>query len=160
MKILIVSDTHGHDDNFYSVLEKEKDIVLIVHLGDIEDLADYIEEDSGVPCYAVAGNNDYHSTLPTQSIIMLGKHRTFITHGHSFGVSYSTANLKHYAQGLGCDYVLYGHTHRPDIDDLGDVVAVNPGSLTYPRQADRRPSYIIAEVDDNGDVEFEIKYLS
>lgn len=159
MRVLIVSDTHGHDDNFMKVVEKEKNIDLIVHLGDIMGLEDYIEEVTGIPCYAVKGNNDYRSFLPAESIIMLGKHRTFITHGHNYGVNYSTAVLKENAMALDCDIVLYGHTHIPEIDNAGRIIAANPGSLTYPRQPGRKPSYIIGKTDQEGDVKFEIFYL-
>lgn len=159
MRVLIVSDTHGYNDNFMKVVEKEKDIGLIVHLGDIKDLEDYIEEVTGVPCYAVRGNNDYGSMLPAQSIIMLGSHRTFITHGHDYGVSYSDSVIREHAKALECDIVMYGHTHMPEIEKIGSITLINPGSLTYPRQPGRKPSYIMAETDSKGDVKFEIRYL-
>ena len=41
----------------------------------------------------------------------------------------------------GVDIVLYGHTHRPVIDIDDDIIAVNPGSLSHPRQEGRQPSY-------------------
>lgn len=160
MRVLIVSDTHGKNDNFYKVVEAEKDISFIVHLGDLCGLEDYIEETTGIPCYAVRGNNDYHSLLPAESIIMLGSHRTLILHGHNHGVYYSTRELKRYAHALGCDIVLYGHTHVPEIDLEGQVTAVNPGSLTFPRQPGRRPTYIVAEIPESGEVSFDIRYLA
>ena len=159
MRVLIISDTHGRDRNLMRVLEKEKDIGLMVHLGDLCGLEDYIEDMTGIPCYMVRGNNDYGSLLPDESVIMLGKHRTFITHGHQLGVSYSTRDLKHYALDLDCDIAIYGHTHYPEIDDDGRIAIVNPGSLTYPRQPGSEPSYAIALVDENGDVSFELRYL-
>ena len=159
MKVLIVSDTHGKDKNLMSALEREKDIDLMVHLGDLCGLEDYVEEVTGIPCYMVRGNNDYRSLLPGESVIMLGSHRTFITHGHQLGVSYGTRDLKHYALGLDCDIAMYGHTHYPEIDDDGRITLVNPGSLTYPRQPGFKPSYVIAVIDDSSDVSFEVKYL-
>ena len=63
------------------------------------------------------------------------------------------------AQGRDFDIVMYGHTHRPLIDIRKDIIVMNPGSLSYPRQEGRRPSYIVMETDQNGDAEFEIKYL-
>lgn len=160
MRVLIVSDTHGRNDNLYKAVENEKNISFMVHLGDLCGLEDYIEEATGLPCYAVRGNNDYASLLPAESIIMLGKHKTLILHGHNHGVYYSTRELKHYARALGCDIVMYGHTHYPEIDLDGEVYAINPGSLTYPRQPDRRPSYIVAEIDGAGDVSFDIRYFT
>lgn len=159
MRVLVVSDTHGKDKGLMNVIEYEKDIGLMIHLGDLCGLEDYITEITGIPCYMVRGNNDYRSLLPSESIIMLGKHRTFITHGHELGVSYGTRDLKHYALGLECDIAMYGHTHYPEIVDDGRITIVNPGSLTYPRQPGHEPSYVIADVDDKGDVNFTVKYL-
>ena len=42
---------------------------------------------------------------------------------------------------------MFGHTHRPIIDYHKDVIALNPGSLSYPRQEGKRPSYIIMDLD-------------
>ncbi|OUP01231.1 YfcE family phosphodiesterase, partial [Drancourtella sp. An210] len=40
-----------------------------------------------------------------------------------------------------------------------DMAVMNPGSLTYPRQEGRLPSYIILEIDENGKISGEIKYI-
>ena len=42
MKILVVSDTHGHTKNLERVLEKVGDIDLFIHCGDLEGGEDYI----------------------------------------------------------------------------------------------------------------------
>ena len=55
--------------------------------------------------------------------------------------------------------VMFGHTHRPIIDYHKDVIALNPGSLSYPRQEGKRPSYIIMDLDKKGEATFEIEYL-
>lgn len=159
MRVLIVSDTHGKDNNLLKILEEDRKYDFMVHLGDIGRLEDYIEEVTGLACFAVRGNNDWGSMLPGDSIIMLGRHKTFITHGHNFNVYISTQELRRYAQGLGCDIAMYGHTHIPEIDIINGVTVVNPGSLTYPRQGNRIPSYIVADIDDKGDVDFQIKYI-
>ena len=56
---------------------------------------------------------------------------------------------------------MYGHTHKPVVDQDRDIIAVNPGSLTYPRQEGRSPSYIVMTITDGikQDVSFEIRYL-
>ena len=43
MKVLIVSDTHGKEDNLFRAIEKEKPVCKIIHLGDICGKEDYIE---------------------------------------------------------------------------------------------------------------------
>ena len=55
---------------------------------------------------------------------------------------------------------MFGHTHRPllDIDDE-ELMLINPGSLSFPRQEGKRPSYIIMEIDEKGELQFELKYI-
>ena len=36
MKILIISDTHGSHKNFDRVIEKERPLDMLIHLGDVE----------------------------------------------------------------------------------------------------------------------------
>lgn len=159
MKALIVSDTHGRDYNLALALEKHPDTTLMIHLGDLCGLEDYIEKMTGIPCFCVKGNNDYRSSLPDESVIMIGKYRCFITHGHHYGVYYGTHILKEHAMAVDCKIAMYGHTHIPEIDDSGDIMVINPGSLTYPRQPGRKPSFIVAKTDENDNVSFEIEYL-
>ena len=59
----------------------------------------------------------------------------------------------------GVDIVMYGHSHKPVVDIDDGIIAINPGSLTYPRQDGRKPSFIIMELDKNGDAHFTINYL-
>ena len=73
--------------------------------------------------------------------------------------STSGAECKMCIRDRGYDIVMFGHTHRPVIDYTRDVIALNPGSLSYPRQEGRRPSYIVMDLDKNGKANFEIKYL-
>ena len=159
MRVLIVSDTHGKDANLMEILKVDRKFDFMVHLGDIGKLEDYIEEITGLACFAVRGNNDWGSLLPTESIIMLGRHRTFITHGHGFSVYSSTERLREYAMGVGCDIVMYGHTHVPEVEKYRGITVVNPGSLSYPRGGSKKPSYIVATINDQLDVDFEIKYI-
>lgn len=65
------------------------------------------------------------------------------------------AYLKQEAKERGFDIVMFGHTHRPyfDIDKSGEkeLITLNPGSLSYPRQEGHRPSYMLMKIDDNGE---------
>ena len=40
-----------------------------------------------------------------------------------------------------------------------DIIAINPGSMTYPRQEGRKPSFIIMELDKEGNAHFTINYM-
>lgn len=159
MKILVVSDTHRSHENLERVLELEGPVDRMIHLGDAEGCEDEIEAMADCPLNIIAGNNDFFSLLEQEEEIMLGKYRTLLTHGHYYYVSTGLENIKREAAGRGCDLVMFGHIHRPLIEREKDVIVLNPGSISFPRQPGRRPSYLIMEIDQNGEAEFEIRYL-
>lgn len=159
MRILIVSDTHGKNGNLEKVLRMTAPLDLMFHLGDLEGSEGFIESITPCPVHMVSGNNDFFTSVPVEKIVTLGHHKIFMTHGHRYGVSYDTLNIKETAASKGCDLVFFGHTHRPLIDYDDEITAVNPGSISYPRQENRRPSYVIMDVDRYGDVHFTLNYL-
>lgn len=159
MRILIVSDTHRKHANLEYVLEKVKPLDLMIHLGDAEGAEDYIEAIADCPVEIIAGNNDFFSRLEKESELQIGKYRVFLTHGHYYYVSVGMEHLCAEAKARGADIVMYGHTHRPCIEYVGDLVVLNPGSISYPRQEGRKPSYIIMEIDNKGEAHYTINYL-
>ena len=54
---------------------------------------------------------------------------------------------------------MFGHTHRPVISVEDEILLINPGSISYPRQADKKCTYIMMEVLDNGEVGFKLKSI-
>ena len=160
MRVLIVSDTHRQNDNFLRVVERERPIDLVIHCGDSEGSEYLICESSGCPVHIVCGNNDFFSELPREKEFMLGKYKVWLTHGHNYYVSMDNHTIKTEARARGVDIVMYGHSHRPIVDYDKEIIAVNPGSLTYPRQEGRKPSFIIMEIDDCGEAHFTINYVS
>ena len=62
-------------------------------------------------------------------------------------------------QNCGFDIVMFGHTHRPMIDFGKNLITLNPGSLSYPRQEGRRPSYIMMELEGDLPARFRLEYL-
>ena len=159
MKILVVSDTHGHDENLMRVLQREWPIDALIHCGDLEGSEDYIPEAVECPCFFVRGNNDFFSDLPKEEVFSLENYRIMVTHGHMHGVSLSTCQLEEEARSRQVQVVMFGHTHRPVVVREKGITIVNPGSLTYPRQEGRSPSYILMETDRKGEAFFQIFYL-
>ena len=159
MKILIVSDTHGRHGNLEAVIEEEKKIDMLLHLGDVEGEEHYIELIADVPCHMVAGNNDWRTTLPNEKEIQIGKYKIWMTHGHNYMVSINTGRLRDAAKSRGVDIVLFGHTHKPYMDLESSPIVISPGSIAYPRQEGRNASYVVMETGADGEAKFELKYL-
>lgn len=159
MRILVVSDTHRQNGNLCKVLTKTGHIDLLIHLGDAEGSEDYIREIADCPVEIVAGNNDFFSGLPRELEIGLGVYKVLLTHGHYYNVSFTLERLREEARERGVQIAMFGHTHRPVVDYSGPVTLVNPGSLSYPRQDGRRPSYILMEIDREGKAHYTINYL-
>ena len=146
MKVVIVSDTHGSHRNLEKVLKEEKPMDMLIHLGDVEGGEDYIAALADCPTHIVRGNNDFFSDLPGEEEFMMGGYHMFISHGHYYYVSMGEERLKEEARARGADIVMYGHT-------------LNPGSIAYPRQEGRRPSYMVMEIGGGDRIEFSLRYL-
>ena len=159
MKILIVSDTHGRNANFLKVIEKVGPIDMLVHCGDIEGSEDLITQAAGCPVHMVQGNNDFLSDMPKETDFMIGQYKVWLTHGHHYYIYMNYEYIKREARDREVDIVMCGHTHKPIIDRSNDLTLVNPGSLSYPRQEGRRPSYIIMEIDREGETHYTINYV-
>ena len=159
MKVLIVSDTHGRHAGIEAAIEREYPFQKLIHLGDAEGYEEYIEELAKCPIEIVAGNNDFFSNLPDEKIIFIEDFCAMITHGHAYGVSMGYQNIRNEGRVRGVDAVMFGHTHRPFFLQKDGMTILNPGSLSFPRQEGRRGSYMIMEVDVDGKLSFEQKYL-
>ena len=160
MKILIVSDTHKKHGNLKEILRRTGHIDLMIHLGDAEGYEDYIAELAGCPLEIVAGNNDFFSDLEREKELEIGKYKVLITHGHYYYVAMGVEDLKKEAAGRGMDVVMFGHTHRPLLDYGRGIATLNPGSVSYPRQDGRKPSYALMEIDEKGEAQFSSQYLT
>ncbi|MDE7340701.1 MAG: metallophosphoesterase [Lachnospiraceae bacterium] len=159
MKILIVSDTHRRNENFLTVMDRVRPVDMVVHCGDVEGSESMIEEAAGCPVQMVRGNNDFLSLMPKEQEFMIGSYKVWLTHGHNYCVSMNYEIIKQEARDREADIVMCGHTHKPVIDIGRNVTLLNPGSMSYPRQEGRRPSYILMEIDREGEAHYTINYL-
>ncbi len=159
MKWLVVSDTHRQHRNLENVLRKVGPLEGLIHLGDVEGGQGYIEALADCPVYMVAGNNDYRADLPETYILQVGRYRCFLTHGHRYWISSGPLRLLEAARERDCTIAMYGHTHRPEIVYMDGMTGVNPGSISYPRQENHKPSYVLMELDRLGEIHFTIRYV-
>lgn len=158
MKVLIVSDTHGHELNLLKAIQKVSPIDLLIHLGDMGGNKDYIRTIAKCPVEMVSGNNDFFSGLPIEKMIMIGNYKVMITHGHKYGVYYGIDQIKEAAKLRQADIVMFGHTHVPLIDLSDSIWVINPGSISFPRQRERIPTYIIMDIDRHNKAHFTLNY--
>lgn len=159
MKVLIVSDSHKANLNIEKALDKEGPVDMIIHCGDIEGAEDYLEEYANCPLYAVAGNNDFFSKLNSEIIVNIANYRAMVTHGHYYYVSMGVSRLVEEAKRKEVDIVMYGHTHKPHIEIVDGIMVINPGSISYPRQPDKTPTYVVMEIDEYNDANYKLKYI-
>ena len=160
MKILIVSDTHRYNTNFLNVVDKTGPLDMVVHCGDVEGSELLISEAAGCPVEMVQGNNDFYSRLPREKEFMIGGYKVWLTHGHNYYIAMNSEVMKQEARMREVDIVMCGHTHKPMVDIGKGVTLINPGSISYPRQENRKPSYIIMEIDSAGEAHYTINYVT
>lgn len=158
MKILIVSDSHGRNENLKKAVANMKGTHdRMIHLGDFQCDVSAIEELAGCPVDIVRGNGDsFLSGIPQSKIIEIEGYRILLTHGHQYGGMVEP--LRELARENGASIVMFGHTHVPLVDTGEDVAAVNPGSISQPRQEGRKPSYLVMNIE-NGTVDFVPVFL-
>ena len=159
MRILIVSDTHRQNENYFKLLEKWKHLDMVIHCGDVEGGEYALTESADCPVLMVSGNNDFFSQLPRERVIDIENYRVWITHGHNYLVSMGPERIQQEARARGVDVVIYGHTHRPFLEQEEDLITLNPGSLSYPRQEGHRPTYALMEIDKHGEAHFTLAHL-
>lgn len=159
MRILIVSDTHKAHKGLETVIKRIGKIDMLIHLGDTEGGEDYIEALADCPAHIVRGNNDFFSQLPAEEEFDVGGYHIFITHGHYYYVGLDEERLKEEARSRGADIVMYGHTHRPAFTKEEGLITLNPGSIAYPRQMNRKGSYMVMDIDEKGEAHFELEYV-
>lgn len=116
MRIIVISDTHQYYRNFETIVLRNPDADMFLHLGDGE--SEYQLLCRNMPEVAdkfryVKGNCDYGSDAPlTELIDVAPNHRILATHGHRYRVNSTLDYLEQEALENGCDVALYGHTHE------------------------------------------------
>ena len=159
MKILILSDTHGYNDVMWEVIKQEEPFDMLIHCGDLQCQPQLIRDKVDCTLHMVAGNNDYDPDLDRVRTFNIGDCRAVLTHGHRYQLYGGYDGLYYLAMENQADFVFFGHTHVPVIRKEGPVTLINPGSLTYPRQHGRRPTYIVMDYTRGKEPVFELKNL-
>lgn len=158
MKILVLSDSHGKNEGMWQAIRQEEPLDWILHLGDIEGCEQLLQERAACAVEIVKGNVDFSSQNSLEKVLTIAGQSIFLCHGHRYGVEYSRKRLALEAKQKGCTIALYGHTHRPLQEEVEGVKVLNPGSISYPRQEDGRPSYLVMTLEEGKEPEMQIRY--
>ena len=149
MRVVVISDSHGHGSVVDKIIRKEKDASVVIFLGDVtSDIEDFSYEYTDKKFFIVSGNCDLFSDFPYSRVEEIGGVNVFMTHGHNLGVKADLSGLVSTAKQLGCKIALYGHTHIPNIVYEDEVYVVNPGSCA--RSRDGGNSYAVIDIRENG----------
>ena len=124
-------------DWVFELLMKERpDRILVT--GDITDPTILYLLERVAPVYAVRGNMD-NVDLPKEVSLEIDWIKLLLIHGHQFGRG-NYAELIKYAEKGGHNFLICGHTHKPETFKEGEVVVVNPGSATGAPSGDGTPT--------------------
>jgi len=145
LRIAAVADTHGHTESIISRLAYVKPDYLLF-AGDFYRDGRAIAGRLKIEAAIVAGNSDMSYRDRQEQVVNLHNHRFLLIHGHQYGVKNNLNRLYYYALELEVEAVVFGHTHSPICQRVGDIWMINPGSPVRPRLS-ARASYALIEVD-------------
>ncbi|WP_096189597.1 metallophosphoesterase family protein [Evansella halocellulosilytica] len=146
MKALIMSDSHGWDEQVQQVVDRHQhEVDAMFHCGDSE-LNGHAEPLKNV--ITVRGNCDFGNDFKEEEIKEIEGVKFFIAHGHLLNVKMTEMNILLRGEESGADVICYGHTHVPvAVQEKGKVI-INPGSMRLPRRF-HVGTYVIVTVDEN-----------
>ena len=134
MRIGIVSDTHGLLRS--ELFTRFAGVDHILHAGDVGPAELLTELEAIAPLTAVWGNTDgfeVRRRVPEIARVDLAGLKVVVLHGMQLG---SPTPEKAAAAYPDADLVVFGHSHKPVVRQVGSVLAVNPGSAGPPRFRD------------------------
>ena len=137
-RIGIIADTHGLFDS--TIVRHFHNVSHIIHAGDIGRRSVIEQLKAIVPVTAVSGNVDGYekSGFPTEVLFKLNGFRIAIRHV-VFEAGKLTKEGRAFLDRTKPDICIFGHTHQPKNEWLGDTLLFNPGSagpkrFTLPRR--------------------------
>ena len=142
MRVAVVSDTHMPRGSRVLPPECVRRLAaadLVLHAGDLVSLAFLTELRAfGPPVEAVHGNVDepaLQALLPQERVVAVEDVRIGLVHVPGPRAGREARLARRFP---GCDAVVYGHTHRPQLERVEGLWLLNPGSPTERRRAPTR----------------------
>ncbi|ABL77611.1 metallophosphoesterase [Thermofilum pendens] len=142
-RVAVVSDSHDSLEAIRLFVNslKNENVEAVIHAGDI--ISPFaLRMFSGYRLYAVFGNNDGEKLLLKKTadeigavlseqpmLVRVGSFDIAVLHGVD-GLDVSRRLARALAKSGEFRLVVYGHTHRVDVERIGDALVVNPGTLS------------------------------
>ncbi len=137
MKIAVISDIHDNLANLEKFLSwtKAANIDELVCAGDVTNRETLKMIATGFPrrVHLVRGNMEIYDEADVKkypNIDYLGRFGIFEAKGKKAGVCHEPFFMKNILKkNSKCDIIFYGHTHKPWLEKVDGITAVNPGTL-------------------------------
>ena len=135
MRIGVISDTHVKclDDLPAKALDILSGMDMVIHLGDYTGKTLLEELRKNFNFKGVCGNMDPHQIkkeLPKKDVFEVKGFKIGITHPAEGGFPFFLEKRLKAKFGRDVPIILYGHTHRAVCRFTGEILYLNPGSLT------------------------------
>lgn len=150
MNILLVSDSHGYDDELKNILENIK-CDINIHCGDscFDENSNFLKSFSII----VDGNHD-HGFFPVYDTLQTPLGKILITHGHKFDVYAGYDCLVNYMNKNNINICFHGHTHVPHYEIYQNKIFINPGSIMFNRGETQCGSFAVIKISNTLHVDF------
>ncbi len=139
-RIGVISDTHGLIRS--EALQALEGVESIIHAGDVGTLQVLEALQSVAPVIAIEGNIDvgrWAIPLPKTEVVELDRTRLYVLHNLS--------ELDLDPQTAGFHAVIFGHSHRAQVETRRGVLYLNPGSAG-PKRFRLPASVALLDVED------------
>ncbi|RKZ29091.1 hypothetical protein DRQ36_09400 [bacterium] len=152
-RVAVISDTHvGQRISAYpeGLLESLRDFDLIIHAGDHTNVEALEALRSAGEVETVCGNMDevgVSSQLPGELFFKIERLKIGVIHGWGPPVGLAKEVRKaFYKANLTPDIIIFGHSHLPHDEIIGNVRMLNPGAVSGNLNSNRG-SYGILTID-------------
>ncbi len=161
MKIGLISDTFIPDKVDKLPLEVFKlfeDVELIIHAGNLTSLDVKYDLEKIAPVLIVQGERDreYGNDFPESIVKTIEGVKIGVKHGE-VNPKGDTQQLYYIAKELDVDVLISGHNHQPLIEEMGEVILLNPGSPTAPIFSEATVMILSLE---NGKISVDVKKIN
>ena len=136
MKVVIISDIHDNIVNLNECLAwcENNNIKELICCGDVTNIETIEIMAAGFPgpIHLVNGNINLYKEKDTEkyaNINNYGRLGRFRIDNCYIGLCHEPFLIEEVKKKGKCDYIFYGHTHRPWIEEKNKINMINPGAL-------------------------------